>query len=70
MKKIKFRIKGMNCQACAILIADELRETVGVEESVVNFSSNMARVVFDPQIVSKEELFKLIEELGDYQVVL
>lgn len=68
MKEIKFKIKGMNCKACAMVIADEIREMTGVEEVEVDFSTNSARVVYDEPLVDKEGIFRLIEELGDYKI--
>lgn len=66
MKKLKFRIKGMDCQVCAMLIEGELRETPGVEETKVDYNSNEATVVYDELLVNELEIFKIVEELGNY----
>jgi copper chaperone CopZ len=68
MKEIKFKIKGMNCKACAMVIADEVREMTGIEEAEVYFNTNSARVVYDEMVLDKEKIFRLIEELGDYKI--
>ena len=66
MKKLKFKIEGMDRQTCAVLIEGELREIPGIEEAKVDYDSNEATVVYDELIVNKDKIFKLVEELGNY----
>jgi len=68
MKKFKFKIAGMDCRACAMLIESELRELPGVEEAKVDYNSNKARVVYDGLLVNKSQISKLVEELGNYKI--
>lgn len=70
MTELNFKIRGMNCRACAALIEGELRELPGVEEARVDFDSNEAAVVCDNLIIDKKEIFKLVEELGSYNIQL
>ena len=69
MKKLKFKIRGMDCRACAMLIESELRELPGVEETKVNYNSNAAVVIYDNLIINEKEILKTVEELGNYKAV-
>lgn len=68
MKEIKFKIKGMDCQACARLIEGELRELPGVEKVRVNFDTSEAVVTYNEQITGKDKIYKLVRELKNYKV--
>lgn len=68
MGKLNFKVEGMNCKACAMLIEEELRESTGVEEAKVDFNSNRAMVIYDELIINIKEIFKMVEKLGNYSV--
>ncbi|MCX6776127.1 MAG: heavy metal translocating P-type ATPase [Candidatus Micrarchaeota archaeon] len=63
MKKT-IRITGMHCVNCALNIEKGLRNTPGVKNSNVNFTTEKANVEFDERIVNEAKLLKKIKELG------
>ena len=58
------RIEGMTCAACASRIERALTRRNGIESVKVNLVHEKARVRFDKEQVSREELLKWIESIG------
>lgn len=61
MKKI-FRIEGMNCNSCAHLIENELKEKV--ERISVSYADEKAEIEFDENKTSENQIKEIIEKLG------
>ncbi len=61
-------IEGMTCTACAVRIGKGLSKIEGVEKADVNFASGKARVLYDADLVSLQDLSAKVESLG-YKVV-
>ncbi len=59
-----FDVFDMHCAACATLIEDKLRHFQGVLCARVHYSTQRARVSFNPAIVSEERLLSAIDDLG------
>ncbi len=57
-------IEGMHCTSCSSLIEKSLRKVSGVEEANVNFSSEKARIKFDPKSVKIADLEKAVLNAG------
>src|SRR4051794_33078156 len=66
IKSEKLRIGGMDCADCAMSIERSLRTMPGVESAGVNFAAATADVRYDPDAVSRQEMFKRISDLGYY----
>lgn len=66
-KRVKLKIKGMNCVSCVINVDGELEETEGIVESKTNFAKAVTEVSFDPKKISEEEIVKIIKKMG-YEV--
>ncbi|MDD5669722.1 MAG: heavy metal translocating P-type ATPase, partial [Candidatus Omnitrophica bacterium] len=64
MTKIIVRIKGMHCASCAVNIERFLKTVDGVKSVSVNFASERATLVFDPDKSSLQKLKSEIEKLG------
>lgn len=64
-----FKIRGMHCASCAVVIGKELSSAKGVSSAEVNFGTEAAKIDFDPNVVSAETLSKTIEPLG-YSLIL
>ncbi len=60
---ISLDITGMTCAACAARIEKKLNRVEGVE-AMVNYATETARVSFDPEQVSPDELVATIESIG------
>lgn len=61
-------VEGMSCShSCAPYIQKKLSKTVGVLNAEVTFENKEAKVVFDKNKVSKEEIIKTIQTIADGQ---
>ena len=54
--KLVLKIDGMHCTSCSMNIDGELEDLEGVEESSTNYAKSKSEVIFDPRIVSKEDI--------------
>ncbi|HLC89100.1 MAG TPA: heavy-metal-associated domain-containing protein [Candidatus Nanoarchaeia archaeon] len=63
MAELKFKIKGMHCKSCSMLIADAL-EDIGVENSKIDPVSGQAAIRFDEKKVTAEKIKKTITAEG------
>ncbi|MDI9614598.1 heavy metal translocating P-type ATPase [Methanothermobacter sp.] len=68
MKRIKIRIGGMGCAACALKIEDSLKNLEGVSDALVNLVEGTVSVEYDPETVGLPSLEAAIEEAG-YSVI-
>lgn len=68
MLKKNFKVKGMHCESCVLLIERTLKKKPGVADAVVNLTTEFATVSFDPEIIKDKDLIKSIESKG-YKVV-
>ncbi len=59
-----FDVFDMHCAACASLIEDKLRRCRGVTRARVHYSTQRARISFDPALVSEDRLLATFDELG------
>ena len=59
-----FDVFDMHCSACASLIEDKLRRCPGVLRARVHYSTQRARISFDPALISEERLLSAIDGLG------
>lgn len=65
-KQITLNISGMTCAACSNRVEKVLNRKDGVDANV-NLTTEKASVLYDPDIVSVEDITETIERLG-YQV--
>lgn len=59
-----YDVFDMHCAACASVIEDKLRRCQGVLHARVHYSTQRARVSFDPTVISEEHVLSAIEDLG------
>ena len=57
-------VTGMTCANCAMNITRGLKKLPGVSDANVNFASEQASVVFDPQSATPTDLIQQVEKLG------
>lgn len=57
-------LTGMHCSSCAGLIERSLKKVPGVTDVNVNFASEKARIVYNPQTAKVEDLIKGVESAG------
>ncbi|MGH6608667.1 MAG: cation transporter, partial [Burkholderiaceae bacterium] len=61
---LQLSIRGMVCQACALMIEQNLRSVPGVTKATVDFATHTAYIAFDPKLVTRGELQRAIERAG------
>ncbi len=65
-KKVKFQIKGMYCDSCAILIEEKLKNLPGVVQVKISHESEKGVIVYDENAVEETEIQNEIEGSGEY----
>jgi copper ion binding protein len=66
MKKI-FKVKGMHCNSCEIIIKDSLSEVDGVKNVKASHAKGTVIVKFDEAKVSEDQIMSMIRKEG-YEV--
>lgn len=64
MQTAKFTIAGMHCGGCTRTVEHVLQQQEGVWETEVSLDSASARVLFDPQKTSSQQLSQAVENAG------
>jgi Cu+-exporting ATPase len=63
VQSLDLAIVGMHCSSCAALIEESL-EVDGVTAASVDLAGALARVTFDPAVVSPDALCALVADAG------
>jgi Cu+-exporting ATPase len=64
IEKIVFGIEGMTCANCALSIEKAFSRADGVESGNVNFALEKGQVVFDPTVIDRERILKVVADAG------
>ena len=64
MNSVTLKVEGMHCDSCAAKIQALLEGNGGVRKAAVSFKDGEARVLYDPQSVTEEQLTATIEKGG------
>lgn len=64
MGKIVYKISGMHCKSCEILIEDKLKELENIKKINVDCNKEVAEIFFDSEKPDEKEIKKAIEKLG------
>lgn len=64
LEKIELNIEGMHCGACATGIQMLVSQMDGVQSVFVDYDSKKAKVDFESDKVSKDQIIKTVGELG------
>lgn len=62
--KKRFKIEGMHCASCALVIDLDLEDLPGVEKVAVSYAKQIAEVEFDERKIKEEEIIKAISQSG------
>lgn len=62
--KLHVEIQEMWCPSCAKIIHLMLIKEKGVRQCLVDYSTDLASIEYTPRYISKEKIFRLIEQLG------
>lgn len=63
MKK-EFRVSGMNCSGCEILVKEALEELEGVSAARASYAEGVVEVEYDPGMVDTVAIGAVIEAQG------
>ncbi|XP_074521011.1 copper-transporting ATPase 2 [Halichoeres trimaculatus] len=61
---VQIRVEGMHCQSCVQAIEGRIGDLPGVSHIQVSLSDSLALVVYQPPVVTRQELRDRIEEMG------
>ena len=64
MKTKRFQLETLTCPTCITKIEGALNKESGVEEAKVLFNSSKVKVKYNSEVVSSEQLEKIIEKVG------
>ena len=64
MNKIKIKIEGMHCGACATGIQMYLTNTEGVTKAQIDYNKKEGEVEYDESRITQEGVLKAVSELG------
>lgn len=64
MKKNIFKLDTLTCPSCVRKIEIALSKTTGVNEVEVMFNSSRAVVGYDEEVISKDAIIQVIQNLG------
>jgi Cu+-exporting ATPase len=64
MENKNFKIEGMTCASCAMIIEKNLSKVPGVKKATVNFGNKFAQVLFDNTVTEKDKLFESVKDSG------
>ncbi|CRK55265.1 Heavy metal transport/detoxification protein [Alloactinosynnema sp. L-07] len=59
-----FRVEGMHCGSCALLIDDALEDLPGVRSTQTTIKQARSTVELDADRSSPQDVIRVIEELG------
>ena len=67
--KASLAIQGMHCASCAVNIQSGLSKVDGVVEANVNFATEKATVVYDPDVATPDDHVQAVQDSG-YEILV
>jgi copper chaperone CopZ len=67
-KRIAFKLLGMSCASCAVIVGKALENRSGIYEINVSYLMDTAYIDYNPEEISEAAIKKLLEKTG-YKVV-
>ncbi len=64
MNTVTFKVEGMHCGGCAETLQALLARSAGVQKAAASFDEGEARVLYDSQTVTEEQLVAVVEKAG------
>ncbi|SNX55119.1 heavy metal-associated domain-containing protein [Thermoanaerobacterium sp. RBIITD] len=62
----KFNVEGMSCPSCASKIEILLKSQKGIEDVDLNFTTGKMKVDYNPNVITKKDIKKIINKIGYY----
>jgi P-type Cu+ transporter len=63
-ERLTIPVSGMTCAACASRVQRKLERGAGVSDAAVNYGTERATIVYDPDVTTSAELVALVEAAG------
>ena len=63
-ERLSLKTDGMSCAACSATIERALGKIEGISEVNANFSNNVVTLMYDPSVVKKEGIVRVITKAG------
>ncbi|HJU34999.1 MAG TPA: heavy metal-associated domain-containing protein [Nitrososphaera sp.] len=63
-QKAKFKVVGIYCTTCKPIVEKQLKGEQAVKKIDIDFMTDSVIVEYNPQMISKEELKKKLEDSG------
>lgn len=70
IKEVVLRVEGMTCNVCPLTIKTALKKLTGVVDADVSYEDKEAKVLFEEGKVTVEQVIHIIEDTGNYKVVV
>ncbi|MBZ0315860.1 MAG: cation transporter [Anaerolineae bacterium] len=64
MVKQQFKIQGMHCVGCAMMVDGAVEDLPGVKSASTNYKRQVAVVEYDERQVSETDILQAIHEAG------
>ncbi len=64
MTKKQFRIQGMHCVGCAMVIDVALEDLFGVQSANTNYAKQTTDVIYDEKRLNEENLVEAVSKAG------
>ena len=64
LKKKIFKVKDMDCSACAVHIDMDLEELPGITASKTTYAKSQTEVTYDPTKISQSSIIDQIKKTG------
>jgi Cu+-exporting ATPase len=64
LEHYQFKISGMHCTNCAGTVEKSIKKLQGIDKVTVNFVGESGSVIYDPSIISKDDIFKAVKNGG------
>ncbi len=63
-RTLKLKISGMHCSSCAMNIDGELEDTGKITSVSTSYAKGETEVKFDSDVISEEEIKRIIQKVG------
>lgn len=67
MNRVTFKVSGMHCASCELLIKDELSEIAGASDPRIDFKTGIGSVMLDTAKSSPDAILEAIKRAGEYE---
>lgn len=64
MRNVTLKVEGMHCSGCASTIQSLLQGNDGIKKASASFDAGEARVLYDPALISEDQVAALVERAG------